>query len=251
LSVIFGHFQPDQDRVQRLRVTLGKLGSMALIGHLDLVRLFDRAIRRANLPISFTGGYHPGPRISPANALPLGATSSGEVVDFELKAEVEPEEFRQRLAAQLPDEIPIYQVEPVPLSSPSATKSLEQAEYVLRLGVESLGPQVPQWTDWINAVNAKSEMLWEKTTKSGKVKTLNLREWLYQLELVPETVDHPASPTVSAPDTHEAVVKFTGSSRNDGTLLRPEQIAWMLSQVAQQPVEVKQVHRQRLIFKDA
>jgi radical SAM family uncharacterized protein len=54
-----GHFQPEQDRVQRLRVTLGKLGSMALIGHLDLVRLFDRAIRRASLPISFTGGTTP------------------------------------------------------------------------------------------------------------------------------------------------------------------------------------------------
>lgn len=245
-----GHFQPDQERVQRLRVTLGKLGSMALIGHLDLVRLFDRAIRRASLPISFTGGYHPGPRISPANALPLGATSSGEVVDFELKAEVQPEEFRHRLAAQLPDEIPIYQVEEVPLSSPSATKSLQQAEYVLRLAVESATQPAPRWTDWIEAVKAKNELLWEKTTKSGKVKTLNLKEWLYQLDLVSATNEHSAPQSVATPGLNEALVTFTGSSRNDGTLLRPEQVAWMLSQVAQHPVEVRQVHRQRLIFKD-
>ena len=57
-----GHSQPSSERVQRLRVTLGKLGSMALLGHLDLVRLFDRALRRAGLPIAFTGGFHPGPR---------------------------------------------------------------------------------------------------------------------------------------------------------------------------------------------
>jgi radical SAM-linked protein len=171
-------------------------------------------------------------------------------VDFELKAEVQPEEFRHRLAAQLPDEIPIYQVEEVPLSSPSATKSLQQAEYVLRLAVESATQPAPRWTDWIEAVKAKNELLWEKTTKSGKVKTLNLKEWLYQLDLVSATDEHSAPQSVANPGLNEAVVTFTGSSRNDGTLLRPEQVAWMLSQVAQQPVEVRQVHRQRLIFKD-
>ncbi len=68
-----GHDKPKSERVQRLRVTLGKLGDMALIGHLDLARLLDRAVRRAALPISFTGGYHPGPRISPGQCpLPGG-----------------------------------------------------------------------------------------------------------------------------------------------------------------------------------
>jgi radical SAM-linked protein len=223
---------------------------MALIGHLDLVRLFDRAIRRASLPVSFTGGYHPGPRISPANALPLGATSSGEVVDFDLKTKIDPEAFRQRLASELPEEVPLYQVIEVPLSSPSATKSLQKAEYIIRLAVDSESPEAFSWSDWIEAVKAQEELLWEKTTKSGKLKTLNLREWLYQLELLQGNSEgQPVSGEKSAKD-REAVVRFVGSSRNDGTLLRPEQVAWMISQVAQQPVEVQQVHRQRLIFAD-
>jgi radical SAM family uncharacterized protein len=137
IPVFIGHGQPDHTRVQRLRLTLGKLGSMALVSHLDLMRLFDRALRRASLPISFTGGFHPGPRVSPANALPLGVTSTAEVVDFELKQPIDPEAFRQRLAAQLPDEIPLYGVVEVPLDSPSATKVLEQAEYYLRLAADS------------------------------------------------------------------------------------------------------------------
>jgi len=53
------------------------------VSHLDLIRLFDRAVRRAALPVSFTGGFHPGPRISIAQALPLGVTSCGEIMDFE------------------------------------------------------------------------------------------------------------------------------------------------------------------------
>jgi radical SAM family uncharacterized protein/radical SAM-linked protein len=242
-----GHFQPDQERVQRLRVTLGKLGSMALMGHLDLVRLFDRALRRAGLPISFTGGYHPGPRISPANALPLGATSSGEVVDFELKASIAPDLFGQRLAAQLPGEIPIYNVVEVPLTDPSATKVLHQAEYRVHLSLETPDQQAPQWSDWIDAVLAADTLLWEKTTKSGKTKTVNLRDWLYQLELETEAVGVPPS-SVSVPGAEEATIRFIGSCRNDGTLLKPDQVAWMLAQMAQQPIGVKRVHRQRLMF---
>lgn len=248
IPAFVGHGQPDSQRLQRLRVTLGKLGTMALIGHLDLVRLFDRALRRAGLPISFTGGYHPGPRIAPANALPLGATSSGEVVDFELKAIVDPADFRQRLAAQLPADIPIYDVVEVPLSHPSATKSLVQAEYVLRLGLEPAFPQSPQWPTWIEAVKGMDELLWEKTTKSGRVKTVNLRQWLYQLELDPGA-DSDLPPVAAAgPRAEDVTIRFTGSCRNDGTLLKPEQVAWMLEQAAQQPIGIKQVHRQRLVF---
>jgi len=97
-----GHFQPNQERAQRIRVWFGKIGEMALVSHLDLVRLFDRVVRRAAIPISFTGGFHPGPRISIANALSLGATSSGEIVDFELTKVMDLERFKQQLSAQLP-----------------------------------------------------------------------------------------------------------------------------------------------------
>ncbi len=106
-----GHFQPNQQRVQRLRVWFGKQGEMSLVSHLDLVRLFDRVVRRADLPVAYTNGFHPGPRISIAHALPLGVTSSCEIVDFELKSRLDVEEFRSRLVAQFPADIPIYRVE--------------------------------------------------------------------------------------------------------------------------------------------
>src|SRR4028118_1274830 len=57
-----GEFVPNTERKQRVRVWFGKVGDMALVGHLDLIRLFDRVVRRADLPISFTGGFHPNPR---------------------------------------------------------------------------------------------------------------------------------------------------------------------------------------------
>ncbi|HIK46294.1 MAG TPA: TIGR03960 family B12-binding radical SAM protein [Leptolyngbyaceae cyanobacterium M65_K2018_010] len=248
IPTFVGHGKPDQERVQRLRVTLGKLGTMALIGHLDLVRLFDRALRRASLPISFTGGFHPGPRISPANALPLGMTSSGEVVDFELKEAIAPDLFRQRLAAQLPREIPLYEVTEVPLDTPSATKLLEQAEYYLRLGCEAQGSIPPAWDAWIAELLDRPCLPWEKITKSGATQVIDLRQQLYHIGRV-EAVPRALPRAALEPAEGEVLLRIVGSCRNDGNLLRPEHVLHMMEQVSGQPLQLLHRHRARLILK--
>jgi len=227
-----GHFQPNQERAQRIRVWFGKIGEMALVSHLDLVRLFDRVVRRAAIPISFTGGFHPGPRISIANALSLGATSSGEIVDFELTKVIDLETFKQQLSAQLPTDLPVYQVEEIPLNAPAATRLLEKAEYLLTFNSEGIDCQ--QWQNWIEAIKQATVMEREKTTKSGKKVTINLREQLYELEL--KTVDK------------QAVLCYVGSCRNDGTLLQPDHIVEMLERVSGQEIALLNCHRQRLIL---
>lgn len=248
IPLFVGHAQPDHTRVQRLRLSLGKLGSMALISHLDLMRLFDRALRRASLPISFTGGFHPGPRVAPANALPLGVTSTAEIVDFELKQAMDPESFRQRLAAQLPDEIPLYTVAEVPLDGPSATKVLEQAEYYLRLATDRYPRSAPPWQDWISQLLARETLPWDKKTKSGRPQTLDLRPLLAAVEIVDPTWLPVAA---LSPEPQEVVIRFLGSCRNDGNLLRPDQLAWMLEQVAGEPLVLRHRHRSRLILRAA
>ncbi|WOB67981.1 TIGR03960 family B12-binding radical SAM protein [Microcystis aeruginosa] len=227
-----GHFQPNQERNQRIRVWFGKIGEIALVSHLDLVRLFDRVVRRAAIPISFTGGFHPGPRISIANALSLGATSSGEIVDFELTKVMDLETFKQQLTAQLPADLPVYQVEEIPLNAPAATRLLEKAEYLLTFNSEGIDCQ--QWQNWIEAIKQATVMEREKTTKSGKKVTINLREQLYELEL--KTVDK------------QAVLCYVGSCRNDGTLLQPDHIVEMLERVSGQEISLLNFHRQRLIL---
>ena len=227
-----GHFQPNQERAQRIRVWFGKIGEMALVSHLDLVRLFDRVVRRAAIPISFTGGFHPGPRISIANALSLGATSSGEIVDFELTKVIDLETFKQQLRAQLPADLPVYQVEEIPLNAPAATRLLEKAEYLLTFNSEGIDCQ--QWQNWLEAIKQATVMEREKTTKSGKKVTINLREQLYELEL--KTVDK------------QAVLCYVGSCRNDGTLLQPDHIVEMLERVSGQEISLLNCHRQCLIL---
>ena len=228
-----GHFKPNQDRAQRLRVWFGKQGEMALLSHLDLLRLFDRAIRRASIPISFTGGFHPGPRISPASALSLGITSTGEIVDFELTQEMDPAKFQAALAAQLPNQIPLYRVETVEQSSPSGTQLVHQAEYLLTVALATPSADPPAWQEWIDAILARSHIEFEQTTKSGKIKQVNLRDRLFLLSL-----------EATEPDV---ILRFIGSCSNDGTVLRPEHVAFMFESEGQ-AIDIAHIHRQQLLL---
>lgn len=234
-----GHFQPNQQREQKIRVWFGKQAEMALVSHLDLVRLFDRAVRRAALPISFTGGYHPGPRISIANALSLGTTSSGEIADFELTETLDLAEFRQRLTAQLPANIPIYRVEAVDVKSLAATRLLVKSEYLITVSTSEEDKIPPDtWQHWVTKILNSPEIKWEKITKSGKVQQVNLRDRLFELSLV--SIDDTSSNT--------ATLRFIGSCRNDGTKLSSENLVYMLEKTTRRDFQLLNVHRQQLIL---
>jgi radical SAM family uncharacterized protein/radical SAM-linked protein len=236
IPVFQGQFTPPTNRVQRLRVWYGKLGDMARVGHLDLAKLFDRAIRRAAIPIAFTGGFHPGPRILPANALSLGATSTGEIVEFELTQEMEPQDFGNQLAAQLPKDIPVYHVESANLQAPTATQLLDKAEYRLTIDTEGEMPHSEQIDTWITTILSQDAIWTEHKTKSGRKKPVNLRERLFALSSIES----------KTPDTFQ--LRYIGSCRNDGNLLRPSHVIEMLEQVSQQEFRLLKVHRERLIL---
>jgi len=240
-----GHFVPNTTRTQRLRIWFGKLGDLALVSHLDLLRLFDRAVRRAALPISFTGGFHPSPRISIALALSLGVTSCGEIMDFELTEQVDIETFRQQLISQLPGEIPIYRVAAVDLKAPAATQLLAKAEYLITVAAHEDTPLV-QWHRWVEIIQSLDTIWWEQTTKSGKKQLVNLRDRLFELEVMePQSLKEPS---IGEEEAAAVVLRYVGSCRNDGTQLRPEQVIFMLEQVAQSELQLLHIHRNRLLL---
>ncbi|NJL01997.1 MAG: TIGR03960 family B12-binding radical SAM protein [Spirulinaceae cyanobacterium SM2_1_0] len=227
-----GQFQPDQTRAQRWRIRFGKQGELRLLGHLDMVRLFERVARRASLPLSFNGGYHPMPRISIASALSLGMTSSGEIIDFEFKEVMALAELRDRLTSCLPADIPIYDITEIPVDSLAANRRLRQAEYLLEI---TAAASWEQWQDWCDRLLAREEVWFEKTTKSGKKRQINLRERLFSLEFVQSTPEF-------------AQIRYIGSCTNDGTVLQPDHLIFMLSEVSGQSLELRHAHREQLIL---
>lgn len=92
------------------RALFEKVGSARFISHLDLMRLFQRAFKRAGLPLTHTQGFNPRPSVSIALPLSLGAESHCELLDFDLESPVAPEEIRDRLNAALIDGIRVREV---------------------------------------------------------------------------------------------------------------------------------------------
>lgn len=99
----------------KVRIRFSKVGDLRLVSHHDLMRCFERMLRRASIPFAMTGGFHPGPRLVFASALPLGVAGLDEVVELELTDIVEPEDVLGRLTAQLPPGLGMHAAERVPI----------------------------------------------------------------------------------------------------------------------------------------
>ena len=113
----------------RYRVVFAKNGEMRFIGHLDLQQLLERALRRSGLPLRYSQGFSPKVRLNLASALPLGFTSSAEMMDFWLEQPMEPSLIQQQLNSALPTGIRILSVTEVSNDFPSLQASLKAAEY--------------------------------------------------------------------------------------------------------------------------
>jgi radical SAM-linked protein len=95
--------------VPKIKLTYSKGEEVKYIGHRDLMRAFQRAIRRADLPIAFSQGFNPHMKISWGQALKVGATSASEPAELELSTWVKPDEVMARLNATLPEGLAILE----------------------------------------------------------------------------------------------------------------------------------------------
>ncbi len=94
---------PAPPTVQRIRLRFAKRGRLRFLSHRDVARSFERAVRRAGIPVSHSHGYSPHPRLSWVGAAPTGAASEAEYLEVGLTREVDPEQLRAALDGALPD----------------------------------------------------------------------------------------------------------------------------------------------------
>lgn len=116
---------------QRLRVTFGKRGALIYTGHLDIARTWERVLRRAGLPLAYSHGFNPRPRIQLADALPLGVSSACELIDIWLKEPADVKTLAGRLGAVAPEGLPVYGAVEVDLHAPALQTIIAAADYVL------------------------------------------------------------------------------------------------------------------------
>ena len=123
--------------MQRLRIRFSRGEEIKFISHLDIMRMWERALRRAELPLAYSEGFSPHPRISLAVPLALGVTSDAELMDIYVTRWVSPHWFTANASCQLPPAVKIMGVYPVALTMPSLQSQVRQAEYRAEVAAET------------------------------------------------------------------------------------------------------------------
>src|SRR5690606_12371767 len=117
----------------RMRIRFAKEGQAVALSHLETATAIARALRRAKLPISFTGGERPRPRVSLGPALPVGIESVAETMEIELLQPMEPTEVIARLEPEMPEGLRLLDGWRVPDDAPSIEKEVRKSTYAARL----------------------------------------------------------------------------------------------------------------------
>jgi radical SAM-linked protein len=167
-----------ETHLHRLRVTFATDDTVKYVGHLDMHRAWERAIRRAGLPLAYSQSFNPQPRLHFAAALPVGFTGRAEMVDVFLNEALEPELFLARLAAALPAGIKALRAGPVPREEPSLQSQVCGARY--RVEVETDEPTEAFWSR-LDAFLVRAEV-WRERRRGEKLVRYDLRPLVQVLE---------------------------------------------------------------------
>ena len=119
---------------QRLRITFGKAGTLRYTSNLDMAKIWERVLRRADLPLLYTRGFNTRPRISLAMPLPLGISSDCEILDISLREQMDfcEASLREQLLAVSPQGLSIVTIEEVDPRSATMQSRIMSAEYRIR-----------------------------------------------------------------------------------------------------------------------
>ncbi|TWG00064.1 TIGR03936 family radical SAM-associated protein [Kitasatospora viridis] len=167
--------------MQRIRLRYTKRGRLRFTSHRDFQRAFERALRRSEVPMAYSAGFTPHPKVSYANAAPTGVASEAEYLEIGLADVRDPEELRAKLDESLPVGLDI--IEAVEVRTPNFVERLEASQWELRL------PEVSEEraAEAVERFLATERVEVERRTKNG-VRVFDARGAVARLELVPSQV---------------------------------------------------------------
>lgn len=165
----------------KVRIKFAKEGMMKFIGHLDIMRYFQKAIRRAELPIAYSEGFSPHMILSFAAPLGVGVTSLGEYFDMELTCDMPTEEVRNRLDQEMVEGMRVLSARRVPDGKAGKAMSLVAAADYRVTFREGYGFS-DGWKEKVPAFFAQDSILVYRKTKRSEKET-DIRPWIYRMEV--------------------------------------------------------------------
>lgn len=130
-----------KNSVIRIRFGFAKGRELRFISHLNLLNTFTRAFRRAEIPIAYSHGFNPHPKIKFGSVLSVGVTGDAEFADIDLEAYMEPDDFVSRSNAQLPPGLVIFEARGISLETRSLMAQINFASYIVRIPATVTDPE--------------------------------------------------------------------------------------------------------------
>ncbi len=191
----------------KMFVKYTKVDRMKFISHLELIRVIERALRRADVPLKFTQGYNPHPMISFAAPLSVGVSSEGEYLTVELMDEIEVAIFQKVMNDVLPNGIKFIMCKYIDPKSKSLMSLTEYSNYVIMCSTERKYSN-KDIESKINHFLNREEIMYKKIGKKNKVRDINIKTLIKDLYLL-------------SSEENEIILKTTIASGSKGNL-KPE-----------------------------
>lgn len=202
----------------KLRVKFSKKGAMKFIGHLDIMRYFQKAIRRAEIDIAYSAGFSPHQIMSFAAPLGVGLESNGEYFDIEVNSVTSAEDMKQRLNAVMAQGMVVKSVRLLPETAGNAMASVAAARYTIAFARKS--PAFPL-QEAVAAFMEKEQIIVSKQTKKS-VKEMDLKPFIFEMTAeagkVMLFVDASSAGNIKPSLVMEALYKENGESLEDFAL---------------------------------
>ncbi len=168
----------------RYRITFTKDEAQRFTSHLDLHRAWGRLLRRAGLPLLYSQGFNPRPRIQLSTALPLGCTSEHELADIWLTEEIPCSEILERLQHSAPPGTRIIAVEQAALNEPALPRQIDAVSYIVQIDADLSEEELSS--------TIHDLLLTKVLERERRGKTYDLRPLIHELEISSKGMEHPS-----------------------------------------------------------
>jgi len=172
------HIGPTQ---QRLQITFGKFDALKYTGNLDIQKVWERVLRRADLPILYTQGFNTRPRMQLATALPLGITSECELLDVALRERLDVfDTLPAQIMAVAPAGLKVYAVEEIPIKGPPLQTLVSRARYHIHFvdGIDHADLQAR-----IDTILAQERIIKVRVRRNGRKTSSDMRPLILDLDI--------------------------------------------------------------------
>ncbi|MBN1335886.1 MAG: TIGR03960 family B12-binding radical SAM protein [Deltaproteobacteria bacterium] len=216
--------QPGVSPQARVVVRIGRTGPLRLLSNAEVMAAWNRALFRADLPVSHSRGFHVHPRVAFSTAFPVGEASTGDYLDVWLDAAVDAAEVARRLSTRLPEGLHVLGAVELDRQAPALMAQAEGALYALRVVVRDAA-------DRVDDLLARPEAIVERPHPKKGTRTVDIRPGIRDLKVLPAPLDTLGRPLLAlATSGHPSVrprevLALLGADTTLSTVLKVETFA--------------------------